>query len=946
MDLLAALGLAANVLQLIDISVKVASVFRTGSTIRNNELAIDVGHLKSCLSLVKDPNFQLSPGNHELANISVVVAEIAEELLAELSKASADTSSKLLTKASASFHAVWGSGAVKVKAKEDRLKTMHDTLQFGLTAEILRKVERQTVMNDAAFRSFNDQTRRAVEDVISQFQIERTDVPQLDQDGTPVEDDILRVLRSRLEFDSRDDRQAAINPKHAKTFEWLYNSPRDQEVPWESFVDWLETPGGTYWISGKAGSGKSTLMKYLAEKEIEKQEASSDESPALILSFFFWNLGTYLARSQEGLLRSILLQAIEREPALGRVVFPEYYARDAKWGRLLKSDSLRRAFDNLTKQRLRKVLFIIDGLDEFETDTMSFKDLGALFAKAAESPHIKALLASRPINQLEDPLGTAQLHLHDLTRPDIAEYVTDKLKENPRVIKLSEQTPIDADSLIHDIVICASGIFLWVRLVVESVLDGLDNYDSVEELRKRLREIPRDLDMLFESMVSKIPERYQTSWSAVIQLVQLARDVSLHNNHRAVLLSFAHLSHAEVLAAEIEPLAPTEMEARMSETCSRLKAHTAGLVEVASYNDSYDDPWLGLRIDYIHWSVAEFLHKNWKRLVEEKQAPGFNAARTLLDCTLMQVKTYNLQLSRLPENIPYQFLFLELWALVVFAMDIAKCSPITMAVDVFDASEQTMEDHMRRIAQGLARSDLATRWWQVFHSAVVEEAPHPQHETQGYHASVFSLAVQCGLEDYVLTKLARCEKGVTIKGGVQALYYASCEGPSLYYRRSKPEPRIVEALLQRGVSPNATAGQYTPWQASVYSFGKRSPGESGYSEHLRVLKLLIQHGADPNAVIDGRGTFSTMKVSVLFAFLRAVYQGGGDLDQGLESEVLGALRRKGAKAKLWEPTKDCTLRRVYIDAPYLVGSELAPSRSKRLSERIPWRRTTPWMIYP
>jgi hypothetical protein len=158
---------------------------------------------------------------------------------------------------------------------------MRDTLQFRLTAEILREVQRQNVMNEAALRSFNKETRRAIEDVVDRLSVTRGDLPRLKLDGTPVEEDVLRVLRSRLEFDSRDDRQAAINPKHASTFEWLYNSPSDHEAPWTSFVDWLDTPGGTYWISGRAGSGKSTLMKYLARREKKKRNASSEELPHL-----------------------------------------------------------------------------------------------------------------------------------------------------------------------------------------------------------------------------------------------------------------------------------------------------------------------------------------------------------------------------------------------------------------------------------------------------------------------------------------------------------------------------------------------------------------------------------------------------------------------------------------------------------------------------------------
>jgi hypothetical protein len=90
---------------LIDAAVKVASVFRTGSTSRNAELTGDLGHLKLCLNLVQELDSNTSE-NQELAGISVAVTEIADQLLAELWKASADTNSKLLTKASVSLNAI------------------------------------------------------------------------------------------------------------------------------------------------------------------------------------------------------------------------------------------------------------------------------------------------------------------------------------------------------------------------------------------------------------------------------------------------------------------------------------------------------------------------------------------------------------------------------------------------------------------------------------------------------------------------------------------------------------------------------------------------------------------------------------------------------------------------------------------------------------------------
>ena len=63
---------------------------------------------------------------------------------------------------------------------------------------------------------------------------------------------ILRDLR----FKGIDERLAGIAEAHADTFEWVFQSSCD-------FVPFLRSGSGTYWITGKPGSGKSTLMKFL-----------------------------------------------------------------------------------------------------------------------------------------------------------------------------------------------------------------------------------------------------------------------------------------------------------------------------------------------------------------------------------------------------------------------------------------------------------------------------------------------------------------------------------------------------------------------------------------------------------------------------------------------------------------------------------------------------------
>jgi ABC-type lipoprotein export system ATPase subunit len=76
---------------------------------------------------------------------------------------------------------------------------------------------------------------------------------------------------------------------------WLFGTPSTQGRQFESttFVQWLQSDDDLYWISGRPGSGKSTLMKFLCThqqtKEHLKAWAKSDD--VIVAEYFFWNAG-------------------------------------------------------------------------------------------------------------------------------------------------------------------------------------------------------------------------------------------------------------------------------------------------------------------------------------------------------------------------------------------------------------------------------------------------------------------------------------------------------------------------------------------------------------------------------------------------------------------------------------------------------------------------------
>jgi len=101
-----------------------------------------------------------------------------------------------------------------------------------------------------------------------------------------------RILNS-LAFDEMRYRVGQITEAHPGTFDWFYNDmPTRNETGFESpssikptgniseakrdarsrFTNWLSSGTGIFHVSGRMGSGKSTLMKYLSGHSRTKGE--------------------------------------------------------------------------------------------------------------------------------------------------------------------------------------------------------------------------------------------------------------------------------------------------------------------------------------------------------------------------------------------------------------------------------------------------------------------------------------------------------------------------------------------------------------------------------------------------------------------------------------------------------------------------------------------------
>ena len=74
-----------------------------------------------------------------------------------------------------------------------------------------------------------------------------------------------QIYLDSLYFVQIKERRYQVAEAHKKTFKWVFDK-RPENTPWRDFGEWLSSESqedSLYWITGKPGSGKSTLMRYI-----------------------------------------------------------------------------------------------------------------------------------------------------------------------------------------------------------------------------------------------------------------------------------------------------------------------------------------------------------------------------------------------------------------------------------------------------------------------------------------------------------------------------------------------------------------------------------------------------------------------------------------------------------------------------------------------------------
>lgn len=666
---------------------------------------------------------------------------------------------------------------------------------------------------------------------------------------------IYAELFESLHYAKRDLRYHEISEPLQSTFHWVFDDPGPK------FIDWLVSDNPLFWISGKAGSGKSTMMKFVyddARTKAHIERSPHKYSQIALAGFFFHDRGESLQKSFIGLLRAILFQILETFPPLVEFLIPTF--KKYVWKQELEKwqePDLVRALNDVVSQTLFSccLCLFIDGLDEFDGNHLHIAEF---FKRLVEKPRalgmkIKVCVSSRPLNVFVDQFGAGPgFQIHKWTETDILQYATAKLQSNPSMRQklMFEDSKSEAEELKKMVVQKASGVFLWVRIVISELAQGLTDGNTLSELQERVHLLPADLEGLYIRMLApdKVDRRYLKDAALFFHLVQLARSP----------LSVTEFGNGIQPVLEVIFRAPGKLNIPDAlRSCAlaerRIRSFCGGLLEITGPEMEFELPEVyemsdidkellaqslyraksAQSIQFLHQTVKEFLRReeNWAICLPtiDVAASKMQAFIALTAISLAKLKI------EAPASGPWLFILDDL---VHYAREVKGNSDAI--VNLLDETDAVMRGQLmefkswdvgkdRRYKLAGYRENWVDQYWKERSIPFFSE----------WHDNFFSFAVDQNLILYVEEKMKADRPK---KLGRPLLHYAIKRRPD--HVCPPMSPRMVELLLQNGEDPNRSFEGKSAWQIVLETLHKGWGYTVSLEDWLTVVHLMVDSGAD------------------------------------------------------------------------------------------------------
>lgn len=552
---------------------------------------------------------------------------------------------------------------------EKSITNYQKTLETQLLVQVCSKTNALEIQQEQGFDHLSKQLQR----FIKQYSLGHTSMSKLIAEETAAQLNAMELratnkhTRERflgsLKFPEMNARKNQIAHSYPKTYYWMLDiheehestgdalakdgsTERDdliegdltdmfhvrdeEETSRDSFVNWLKSGNDLYWISGKPGSGKSTLMKFLNSRPETKEYLQSWKPEVKVLAHYLWSAGSGMHNNTKGSWCSLLHQILSFSDELTDL--------------LLMRDSSLQQKDNhtdwdiddlarLTKEAIgasdQAYCIFIDGLDEIcQADGPD--DILNLVEELRLGKSTKICVSSRAEPTFKRRLATyPQISIHTLTLEDMTLFTRGLL--DPNNFGTSSSHAIFRDNLVNELVSKAEGVFLWATLVARSLRRGIENGDTYSKLKERLRNMPSGLTQLFDGMWLRLPEEdrhiYLQKATMYFDLILGHMDLHFIAPHLMIapdanytvfeLMLASDSQHQSIHTTMSKEISVEDLRRKCEAVIRDMDVVCAGLLEVQTHDDrgrlEISDnteslvPYTQMGVQFIHRSIYDYL---------------------------------------------------------------------------------------------------------------------------------------------------------------------------------------------------------------------------------------------------------------------------------------------------------------------------------------------------
>lgn len=727
-------------------------------------------------------------------------------------------------------------------------------------------------------------------------------------------------ILERLKFPAIHSREDGIQGAADGTFEWMVQEDEKRtrkkgdalgllsDGPWlgptsneedirqdtrKSFLTWLNSGNHIFHIAGKAGAGKSTMMKLLSQSPRVQEElrAWSCEKPLIFASFYLWGSGDRAQMSLEGLYRGLLFVSFQAHPELIPRGFPEVW-KSLQTGAChpqLRFNDIEGAFTRLIKEIsvTHRICFFIDGLDELEGDEVDHWRTARTIRSWTESGNVKVCVSSRPYVPFLHSFATdedTQIHIHHLTRGDIHKFSLHMFQTDPNFDQINDSY----EYLAHEVGRLSNGVFLWARLVVRSLLKGIGYRATREELERKLYAMPKGLEELFDQLLGFVDTEDRVLSAKLFLIATPGHFLpSGPSTHSSVTASpMAPVKNPLIylwLQGLDDPKFPknqsmcefsnADIQKRIQDVTFLLDRSSRGLLEV-THRPSEKDEFFAFELQFFHRTACDYIYKTLlPRMLT--LVPGFDVNIATIRLLLAEFKCARPSASDFehsrgnkywkPSSLLLHFKATFDW---MSAIHKAGCNIPSVYLEEFG-----------HVLKGYYNSAQAFKWSGTGHEGIIWGSKMvtlnliPEVVWCGRPISYICWIVRFGLEDCLRPEaLETLQREIQSGSKVNLLLTASiCNRVGLVrrlIREGRTPCEIVPVFLRgfRGLTADGFTDRYATtsiWLVFVWNFAVHQLKSHVQEESSLILEEFLNHGVDTDVQFVMRSSVAELEARQL-----------------------------------------------------------------------------------